>query len=305
MGQVSGDARILLSRAVYENQWSFEEFDRQVINSQPPDEISDALNPFELAVIRRAWHADFPPSGATSMEVNPWWSHAELAGEQRSRRPPSESPWPPPVGHPSWGDARDLGHLEHVSEPMHMEQPPPRLRKMGDPRVLFHHEYVPDKTPRARTGRGMSTFTCGEMHPLPATDVVPGDAASLPRARRPLSAPPGGRVPESSQPRWGASAGSGSAGFRRRARPQYKSPAAAPRCSGQSPWWQSGAWSTVPFEADTPPDRPLPKEWPAFAGPPSRCWLGPRQDWIPTPLTAAYGKRVASHHKGDGPRWRH
>lgn len=308
LGQISGDARILLARAAYENQWSFEEFEQIVISSAPPDALADLLNPYELAVVRRAWRDDFPSmGGGPSVELSPRWHHGRPAGELRPRTgPASETPWPPPIGHPAWGDVRDE---PFIGEPVSREQASPRMPGMADPRALFHQGFSPTREDASRpspgrTGKGMSTFACGAMHPLPATHVVPGTAAQ--QARRPMSAPPGRRVAESSRPRWGAAERPGPAGFRRGAKQQYKAPVTASRCSGQTPWWQGSAWSTTQNEVETPPDRPLPQEWAKFAGYSlrERDIFGPRQDWIPTPLTAARGRRLASAPKGDLPRWR-
>lgn len=301
LGCISGDARTALVRAVYEYQWSIEDFAKQVIESMPPVVLAESLTPFELAAVRRAWCAEFIDSGNQG-QWRPWWQQDVLPLEPCWLQPSLRPAWPPPVGDPSWGRPQDE---EWPEVPVYFDSSPrswsPFVSRAPDPSPLFQQggfgalrqrRLRGASVPRGRKalGRGMSTFACGAMSPPPDYYVERGDAVASLMPRRPVSAPPGRRA---------------ACGSRRHPQPPYNPPLGARRCSGGNPWWHTTAWSTLSPEVERPPDRPMPYEWQVFATAPDlSSKLRPWQDWSSSPTASVYGRRLTTPHNSYAPRWR-
>lgn len=297
---VSGDARSALVKAVYEQQWSADDFAMQVIDGMPSSSLAESLTPAELVAIRRAWCDDFQ---SYPDELQPWWQQAAMPMPVW-RRSAYSNAWPPPVGDPAWGDPRDED--DDMKMPLSARSSPRSSPLAGSRRrvmnasPLFQQGYTPakgDKQRRGVRGRGISTFACGAISPTPDFFVERGGAAAPSTStlrvtpRRPLSAPPGRRSPSPHV-------------VGRRAKQRYNPPLCAPRCSGSSPWWHSSAWSTPSPEVESAADRPMPPEWPLFAraSDPLHRPLRPRQNWIPA---STYGHRLSTSTARRKPaRWR-
>mmetsp|Transcript_56601 Transcript_56601/g.88084 ORF Transcript_56601/g.88084 Transcript_56601/m.88084 type:complete len:288 (-) Transcript_56601:244-1107(-) len=275
LGQISGDARHALLRAAWDLRWGLSEFENAIVTTTSlPAFIVDQLTPFEVAAIRRAWHADFDDAfswrsresrmakTAPSWEMlggEPWWSHEHLIGSE----------WPPPIGDPSWGNPEGEVIGRRPSKTLVS-----RCRtNTPDGRPQSAHSFR--KSDKKGRNDRPSTFACGPVDPKVAVnmDVSQGSPSKMHRRvgapRRSMSAQCANRSA--------------------RSRPAFQSPSIVRRSSGMSPWWRESAWSTIPSLECEPIRRELPVAWKnlsAIAG----AAVRPSGNFIPE--AAVYGRRV-------------
>lgn len=244
LAQISGDARHALYRAAHSHQWGFEDFADNVIGAaKVMPSIADVLTPFELAVVRRAWHSDF--------EQNAYF-------DQRTWQPSYKE------GNLRYDNAGRYGWRYDSLLPSRAFEIPAWERPMS-PRGRQGRGPLPPAVPAERPpGRDVTNAPRWLAEPQWRREPVAyGDYEDdLWRPYQPAPAVGGRRRAQSApqRDRWRGDP---------LPEPDYRGSAPFGRYSGSPPWWHQSAWSPArrPAGAYELPVRddaawgPVPYDW--------------------------------------------
>lgn len=213
LAQISGDARQALFNLARERRWSLDDFAWEVINARVwPQKLRDALTPFEIAAVHRAWLLDF--------------GH-DTYFEQRSWVPPFREgvlTFDDPPGNWSYNNLRPT--CPHCGSTCMADSN--YCRKCGE--ALIGADIFTDRhglsrdgwrspQPTRRQHRGSCAY--GLVEPLPVSCIVAGDARRRGRCRC-------------------------------HSAPHSRPSAQFQRCSGTRAWWHRGVWDALPPDRALP-----------------------------------------------------